>query len=166
MAEINAFALLGQPVRFALDEEALEAGWRKAIAAVHPDKFAARPAAERRVAEQWAGRINEAKEALTSPVSRAVTLLKMHGVDAGVQTDTRMDGAFLMQQMLWREMAEDATSEAKRAELLAQVDDARQKEIAILTQALDVDSDWAVAREAVRRLMFIEKLRRDILSDV
>ena len=90
----------------------------------------------------------------------------MHGVDAGVQTDTRMDGAFLMQQMLWREMAEDATSEAKRAELLAQVDDARQKEIAILTQALDVDSDWAVAREAVRRLMFIEKLRRDILSDV
>ena len=47
----NAFTLLSLPAVFALSEEKVEEAWRRAIALVHPDKFASRPAAERRVAE-------------------------------------------------------------------------------------------------------------------
>ena len=53
----NAFTLLSLPAVFALSEEKVEEAWRRAIALVHPDKFASRPAAERRVAEQWAQRL-------------------------------------------------------------------------------------------------------------
>ena len=52
MAQMTAFSLLGLPEKFALTADEVEAAWKKAIALVHPDRFAGRPAAERRVAEQ------------------------------------------------------------------------------------------------------------------
>ena len=55
--QMTSFVLLGVPEQFRLDPAAIEAGWKKAIAAVHPDRFADRSAAERRVAEQWAQRL-------------------------------------------------------------------------------------------------------------
>ena len=86
--QMTSFVLLGVPEQFRLDPAAVEAGWKKAIAAVHPDRFADRSAAERRVAEQWAGRINEARDALMTPVARATELLKLRGRDIKSETDT------------------------------------------------------------------------------
>ena len=129
---------------------------------MHPDRFADRSAAERRVAEQWAGRINEARDALMTPVARATELLKLRGRDIKSETDTHMDTAFLMQQMQWREAAEEAQGEA-RDKLIAEVDAARTKEIGVLAAALDNDA----AVQSVRRLMFIEKMRAELAgSDV
>ena len=143
--QMTSFVLLGVPEQFRLDPAAIEAGWKKAIAAVHPDRFADRSAAERRVAEQWAGRINEARDALMTPVARATELLKLRGRDIKSETDTHMDTAFLMQQMQWREAAEEAQGEA-RDKLIAEVDAARTKEIGVLAAALDDarDNDAAV----------------------
>ena len=157
MAQMTAFSLLGLPEKFALTADEVEAAWKKAIALVHPDRFAGRSAAERRVAEQWAGRINEARDVLASDVGRATELLKLRGVDIQTETDTRMDSAFLMQQMDWRERLETA-DEAGRAALVSDVAAAKDAEKAVLTNALDESLDAEKARSAVRRLMFIEKM--------
>ena len=151
----NAFTLLSLPAVFALSEEKVEEAWRRAIALVHPDKFASRPAAERRVAEQWAGRINEARDALIDPVLRATLLLQNAGVDVGRETDTRMPGDFLMQQMLWREAD-------KIRRLTTEVQASRDELIAQLTRSIDVEHDFDGARSQVRRLMFVEKLLKEI----
>ena len=157
MAQMTAFSLLGLPEKFALTADEVEAAWKKAIALVHPDRFAGRPAAERRVAEQWAGRINEARDALATDVGRATELLKLKGVDLRSETDTRMDPAFLMQQMDWRERL-DSADEAGKQGLADEVAAAREKEKALLTEVLDTAFDAEKARSAVRRLMFIEKM--------
>ena len=159
----NAFTLLSLPAVFALSEDEVDQAWRRAIALVHPDKFASRPAAERRVAEQWAGRINEARDALLDPVSRAGLLLQAAGVDVGRDTDTRMPADFLMQQMLWRERLEDTQGEAKALRSLAdEVGAARGELLAALTDSIDVRKDFESARGQVRRLMFVEKLLKEI----
>ena len=44
------FALFGLPPRFAIDEASLDQAYRRVQAQVHPDRFAAAGAAERRVA--------------------------------------------------------------------------------------------------------------------
>ena len=159
----NAFTLLSLPAVFALSEDAVDQAWRRAIALVHPDKFASRPAAERRVAEQWAGRINEARDALLDPVSRAGLLLQGAGVDVGRDTDTRMPAEFLMQQMVWRERLEDTQGEAKALRRLAdEVGAVRGELLAALADSIDVRKDFESARGQVRRLMFVEKLLKEI----
>lgn len=162
----NLFQALGLTPAFALEEAEIMAAWRKAIAVVHPDNFANRSAAERRVAEQWAGLINEAKDKLLDPVSRATWLLQARGCSVNAQTDTRMDPAFLMLQMRWGDAMEalqaTPSPEALQA-LLAEVDEQYQMLMQTLTQTIDVAPDDNAAREAVRRLMFVQKTRKAIL---
>ena len=164
MAQNDAFRILGLPERFGLDDALIEENWRKTIALVHPDRFADKTPAERRVAEQWAGRINEAKDALLDPVSRASLLIKTAGVDVGAETDTKMPAEFLLEQIEWREEHENAAGDEKAEKaLLARVEAARSELLNRLVVSIDQAHDWTGAREAVRRLMFIEKLRREML---
>ena len=164
MAQIEAFKILGLPERFALEDAAIEENWRKTIALVHPDRFADKTPAERRVAEQWAGRINEAKDALLDPVSRASLLIKAAGVDVGAETDTKMPAEFLLEQIEWREEhAAAAGNEKAEQALLARVEAVRSELLGKLAIAIDQTHDWTLARDAVRRLMFIEKMRREMI---
>lgn len=166
MAADNAFRILGLEERFALDPAQIEENWRRTIALVHPDRFAGKSAAERRVAEQWAGRINEARDALIDPVRRAGLLIAAAGVDVGAESDTRMPADFLMHQMQWREALEEAGDPKGEAfgALLSEVEAERDALSAVLAEAIDVQKDWPRAREAVRRLMFVEKFHREMLQ--
>ena len=52
MGRESAFSLLGLPERFSLSAEEIDRAWRERIALLHPDRFAGKSAAERRVAER------------------------------------------------------------------------------------------------------------------
>lgn len=166
MTQANAFKLLHLTEAFDISESCVEDAWRKCIALVHPDRFADRSAAERRVAEQWAGRLNEAKEILLDPVRRAQEILQSAGVDIQAQTDTKMPMDFLMQQMQWRETLEQADSTEQLHELLGEIDLERHRILSALHIQIDQNRDFATARNTVRRLMFIEKIRREILRSI
>jgi molecular chaperone HscB len=119
------FELFGLPQSYALDRDKLDAAYRDLQNTVHPDRFAAQPDAEQRVAMQWATQVNEAYQTLKHPVSRGVYLLKLQGVDALDANNTKMAPAFLMQQMEWREAIEDARVGKHTAALDALTDDLR-----------------------------------------
>ena len=137
MAQMTPFELFGLKPAFKVDLEALHAAHERAILQVHPDRFADRPAAERRVAEQWASRINEAYAVLKDPVMRAVWLCEAAGRSVGAETNTRMPMDFLMQQMAWRGAAVTV--------------------LEALSIAIDETHDWVKAVDLTRRLMFIER---------
>ncbi|MDQ7989413.1 MAG: Fe-S protein assembly co-chaperone HscB [Candidatus Dactylopiibacterium sp.] len=159
------FSLFGLPERYALDMGQLDAAYRHVQAQVHPDRFAHRPEAERRVAMQWATHANEAFRTLRNPVSRARYLLARRGAAIDVERNTAMSGAFLMQQMEWREAVEEAQGDGTELERLNR-ELARDERVMLddLKHAIDDDGDTALASELVRRLMFMEKLRHE-LSD-
>jgi molecular chaperone HscB len=52
----NHFELFGLPQTYALDRAKLDAAYRELQNAVHPDRFAAQPEADQRVAIRWARR--------------------------------------------------------------------------------------------------------------
>ncbi len=155
------FELFGLPQSYAIDRDQLDAAYRDLQNAVHPDRFAAQPEAEQRLAMQWATQVNEAYQTLKHPVSRGVYLLRLQGIDALDANNTRMAPAFLMQQMEWREAIEDARA-GKRMEALDSVSDdlraAYRRIEAQLTELIDVAKDYEGAREAVRQLRFMDKL--------
>ncbi|CUI30374.1 Hsc20 [Achromobacter xylosoxidans] len=163
MAGDDHFSLFGLPARFDLDAQALESAWRTVAAQVHPDRFATASPAERRVAMQWAARANEAYRQLRDPLLRARYLCEQAGVDLQTESNTSMDTAFLMQQMTWREMMDDARNDADvLAELRTELEDARQQMRAALTRLLDEQRDYAAAGLKVREWMFVEKLAQEL----
>lgn len=163
MAGDDHFSLFGLPARFDLDAQALESAWRTVASQVHPDRFATASPAERRVAMQWAARANEAYRQLRDPLLRARYLCEQAGVDLQTESNTSMDTAFLMQQMTWREMMDDARNDAGvLAELRTELEDARQRMRAALTRLLDEQRDYAAAGLKVREWMFVEKLAQEL----
>ena len=99
MTSRSYFALFALPDRFELDESALDTAYRTLQSQVHPDRFAHASDAERRVAMQRATEANEAYRTLRSPLRRAMYLLSLRGIDVQSETSTKMEPAFLAQQL-------------------------------------------------------------------
>jgi molecular chaperone HscB len=107
----SPFEVLGVPVLFALDESELERRHRDLSRALHPDRYAGRPAGERREALNRAITVNEAFRKLRDPMSRAEALLAQLGREVTESNQPKPPMALLMQVMEQRE----ALSEARRA---------------------------------------------------
>lgn len=162
------FDLFHLPAQFALDAAALDAAYRAVQTQVHPDRFAAAGDAQKRIAMQWATRANEAYRTLRDPLQRATYLLTLHGVDIGAENNTAMEPAFLMQQMEWREGIEDAAA-ARNVDaldaLLVELRDEKRVRLERLGTLLDSGADQAAA-EAVRQLMFIERVESEVGAQI
>ncbi|BAX58098.1 MULTISPECIES: Fe-S protein assembly co-chaperone HscB [Burkholderia] len=162
------FDLFHLPAQFALDEATLDAAYRTVQTQVHPDRFAAAGDAQKRIAMQWATRANEAYRTLRDPLKRASYLLSLRGVDIGAENNTAMEPAFLMQQMEWREGIEDAAA-ARNVDaldaLLAELRDEKRVRVERLGTLLDSGADQAAA-EAVRQLMFIERVASEVGTQI
>ncbi len=162
------FDLFNLPAQFTLDANTLDDAYRTVQAQVHPDRFAAAGDAQKRIAMQWATRTNEAYQTLRDPLKRATYLLSLRGVDVGAENNTAMEPAFLMQQMEWREGIEDAAAARNIGALdalLAELRDDERVRFTKLAALLDSGADQA-AGEAVRQLMFIERVASEIGAQI
>lgn len=159
------FSLFGLEPRFGLDADELTRAYRTVQAHVHPDRFAAAGAAERRAALQWATLANEAYQVLSSPVRRAAYLCEQRGVPVAGEGGRSIPPDFLMLQMQWRQ----GLDELRRHPDSHRLDELRQeaashcrRELANLESKLDQEHDFAGAADGVRRLMFIEKFIKEL----
>ncbi len=150
----NAFTLLGLPERFSIDKKEIEDAWRQRLALVHPDRFAAAGAAAKRVAEQWASRLNDAKVELLNDATRAKVLLAAKGVNLDEERDTKMPADFLLKQFEYRERIDGGEGNA----VLLEIKEERATLIKTISTTLDKEEDCERARDAVRKLLFVEKL--------
>lgn len=161
----NHFELFGLPAGFGLDPAVLDARFRALQADVHPDRFGGGSDAERRLAHQSSARVNEAYRTLKHPVERARYLLRLRGVDAMDETDTRLDLGFLEAQLERREQAAQASEGEDVASLDAILDGIRREQrerqgelAALLEEPIDVER----ARRTVRELVFLAKVAEDV----
>jgi molecular chaperone HscB len=143
---------------------ALDAAYRDVQGRVHPDRFVNATDAEKRVAMQWATRANEAYQTLRNPLKRATYLLHLRGIDVQAENNTAMPPAFLMQQLEWREALGDAKAERDVAALdalLGMLRKEKRERYQALAGLLNGSGIDAAADDAVRQLMFIEKIEHD-----
>lgn len=165
IASQDHFSLLGLPRRFSLDAQVLEAAWKKVALAVHPDRFATRSAAEKRVAMQWSSQANEAYRILNDPMSRARYLCELAGVDLQTETNTAMSPDFLFRQMEWHEQLDallelepqDLARTNSRQALDQALNEAEQEIVCAVSEDLDHER-FEQAAVRVREWMFLNKL--------
>jgi molecular chaperone HscB len=160
----NYFELFGLPVRFEVNADELSDRYRELQRRVHPDKYATAPDAERRASLQLTTLVNEAFQTLKDPVRRAQYLLGLVHQDASTDADTRMDPAFLMEQMEMREaLSEVRTLREPHKKLAELANDTRTRMQARIGQFRDSYSrDPVQARQTLREMQFLDKLRREI----
>lgn len=159
------FALFGLPRAYRIDSDRLDQAYHAMQSKVHPDRHAHLPETERRLSMQWATQVNEAYRTLKQPLARARYLLRLAGAETDHESNTAMPSAFLVEQMEWREAVAGARAEGNHHELeqLMQRLERHVGEIrGEIERSLDADKDYAAAADAVRRLMFMEKLEHEI----
>ena len=158
------FQLFRLPESFDIDEAALEQTYRTLAARFHPDRTAAASAFEQKQAVMMSATLNQAYAVLKNPTDRAAYLLKQQGIDADAPENTRMDTAFLMQQMEWREALAEARATRNEAALQK-----LQHEIALAQPELDAALSAAFAQrqpetaaDLVRQGRFLNKMRQEV----
>jgi len=166
----NYFELFGLPATFELDPVELGSRYRSLQRQFHPDRFASAPESDRRRSMQMTAQINAAYQTLRDEVARGRYLLGLRGVSTDEETDTRMDPAFLMEQMELREALDEARtaadSSARYENLRGNVDDMLSGRSALLRECFSDESPAALqkARRVVREMQFLQKLADEIAS--
>ncbi len=102
----NYFQLFDLPVDYALDLDQLGTRYRQLQRELHPDRYAGASAHEQRLAVQYSALINEAYASLRKPLSRALYLLELAGINRENIARHQIDGGFLIAQMELREKLE------------------------------------------------------------
>ncbi|HEY5055658.1 MAG TPA: Fe-S protein assembly co-chaperone HscB [Acidobacteriaceae bacterium] len=87
------FSIFSLPPHLVLDTAALEKSFYALSRRLHPDRFAARPAAEQEAALAESSRLNDAYRTLRDPIGRTEYLLKLEGVEMEEQSRAATDAA-------------------------------------------------------------------------
>lgn len=104
----DAFDTMGVEPRFDVDDRELERRHRELSRALHPDRYAGKPAAERRMALGKAIEVNDAFRVLCDPIRRAEALARRSGLAVGETTEPKPPPDLLMEMMEAREELSDA----------------------------------------------------------
>lgn len=155
--QIDHFRRLGLEPEFDLDLDLMEKRYLGFQRAIHPDRFASKPAKERALAEAQSVSLNEAYETLKDPLRRAAYLLGLRGVSASVDRDETMrDPELLMEVMEAREALTEAESVAAIETLQVKAGADALNVLADLAKAF-ADDDLTRANILTTRLKYLRK---------
>ncbi|MAZ10972.1 MULTISPECIES: Fe-S protein assembly co-chaperone HscB [unclassified Limnobacter] len=150
------FDIFGLPCQFELDSAALSASYLRLQSQTHPDRFANSSAQEKRLAVQWATRVNEAYKRLQNPMERAIYWCELHGENPRGQ-QSNLPPALLMQQMEWREALEEIEGVEALEDLLDEVAIEKKRCLALIAQQIDGEKNAQTANATAQALLFIDK---------
>jgi molecular chaperone HscB len=83
---MDYFEIFSLPPHLVIDTSALEKTFYALSRRLHPDRFAARPAAEQEAALAESSRLNDAYRTLKDPIARTEYLLKLEGIELEEQS--------------------------------------------------------------------------------
>ena len=83
---MDYFEIFSLPPHLNLDTAALEKSFYALSRRLHPDRFAAKPAAEQEAALAESSRLNDAYRTLKDPIARTEYLLKLEGIELEEQS--------------------------------------------------------------------------------
>ncbi len=160
----DPFDTLGIDPRFDLDFKAVEARHRELSKALHPDRYAQAPAAERRMALSRAIEVNEAWRAIKDPIKRAEALLRKRGVSSSETAEPNPSTDLLMEMMEAREELSDAAraKDMPKVHNLALKMQLREREVlsALSEGFKKANDDLSQARKLLHCLGELRYLRR------
>lgn len=163
----NYFELLGLPLSYRVDLEALARSYREMQRKFHPDRFAGGSDQDRRLSMQSSSHLNEANSTLRDPLKRARYLLELNDVDLGADHQTTQDTEFLMEQMELREQLDQARSDPDPHQSISALVSGLERRLEIMAEEMGgyfadpTPEKLDAARRLMLKMQFLRKLRHD-----
>ena len=159
------FSLFSIPDTYNVDLPALKAEYLNLQQLCHPDRYANASETEQRQAVQRTAYINQAYEALKSPLKRAIYMLERRDQAFDPDSQIHADTDFLMSQLELREQLETSmNADDPFAELDGLMSRAEQDYSNYQSEFVNcyADSDWDAAIICIHKMMFASKLVDEI----
>jgi molecular chaperone HscB len=153
---MDHFARLGLPAALDLEPASLDRAYFALQRQWHPDRFVAKPAEERARASVEAAALNDAYRTLKDPLSRAVYLAELKGVELPGDGKTIDDPELLMEAMEAREELHEAGTTAAVDALAAKAREDMNASLGRL-RGLFLADDKPAIRKALLRLRYLDK---------
>lgn len=157
---MDHFARLGLPAALGLDAAALDRAYFAAQRQWHPDRFVGRPAEERARASTEAAALNDAYRTLKEPLSRAVYLAELGGIELPGDGRTIDDPDLLMEAMETREELQEAVTPQAVDALAERCRGEVSKALAGL-DTLFLRNDKVAIRKTLLRLRYLAKFTEE-----
>jgi molecular chaperone HscB len=157
---MDHFARLGLPAALELEPASLDRAYFALQRQWHPDRFVARPPDERARASSEAAALNEAYRTLKDPLSRAVYLAELRGVELPGDGKTIDDPDLLMEAMEAREELHEAGT-AEAVDSLATKARDEMKNSLLALGGLFLHEDKPAIRKALLRLRYLDKFAEE-----
>lgn len=158
------FELFDLPAAFAVDVAILGERYRQLQRELHPDRYAAAPDAEQRLAVQYSAFVNEAYATLSKPLPRALYLLQLAGMSQQEISGQKVDGGFLIEQMELREKLESIHDLVDPDTVLDHLVTEITGDIKLHQQEFETaytGSDLPAAASACVKMQYLEKLLQE-----
>src|SRR5499427_8222893 len=153
---MDHFARLGLPAALDMEPASLDRAYFALQRQWHPDRFANRPPDERAWASAEAAALNDAYRTLKDPLSRAVYLAELRGVELPGDGKTIDDPELLMEAMEAREELHDAGTTTAVDALAARAREDMNASLGKLGDLFLADDKPAI-RKALLRLRYLDK---------
>lgn len=157
---MDHFARLGLPAALDLEAASLDRAYFTLQRQWHPDRFVAKPPEERARASIEAAALNDAYRTLKDPLSRAVYLAGLKGVELPGDGKTIDDPDLLMEAMEAREELHEAPSGEAVDALAAKARGEMNKALAGLG-SLFLANDQPAIRKTLLRLRYLDKFAEE-----
>ena len=157
---MDHFARLGLPAALDLDAGALDKAYFARQRQWHPDRFVGKPAEQRAKASVEAAGLNDAYRTLKDPLSRAVYLAALKGVELPGDGKTIDDPELLMEAMEAREELHEASTILAIDGLATKSRDEMKSSLARLP-SLFLANDRPAIRKTLLRLRYLDKFAEE-----
>jgi molecular chaperone HscB len=157
---MDHFARLGLPAALELEPASLDRAYFALQRQWHPDRFVARPPDERARASTEAAALNDAYRTLKDPLSRAVYLAELRGVELPGDGKTIDDPDLLMEAMETREALHEAATPDAVETLAAEAKRTAQEALDGLAD-LFLHEDKPAIRKTLLRLRYLDKFAEE-----
>lgn len=161
-SQLNHFARMNMPQDFDLGLKKLEVAYFSLQTKLHPDRFANKTEKEKLFSMQQTMSVNEAYEALKTPLTRAEYMLKLKNIIVNADNATvKPSQALLIESLDAREKLSEATSSEEIRQITIEAVENKLSCIDTIKQNF-IDENLEEAAQNTIRLRYLEKLIEEV----
>ncbi|KAH7512272.1 iron-sulfur cluster co-chaperone protein HscB homolog [Ziziphus jujuba] len=159
---VDYFRIFGLEKKYDIEDDNLERKYKDWQKKLHPDLVHSKSEREREYAAEQSARVIDAFRTLNKPLSRAIYILKLEGVDVD-EEETISEPDLLAEIMEIREAVEEAADSQALKQLQSQMQEKLEHWSNLFAIAFR-NRNFGDARKSIRRMTYYERVNEEIVK--